>query len=438
MICPSMCGLRQIFLAAVIAAAAHADEPRVVGAWRFDPSRFGPTVAWLMPLIGVVDAAGLIPLEDQPVADGLLVGSLLGTYPHRATLWTTPENGGFRTVVEADAPGQFPVMRQALQTILTHYGDAANHEQELFDLPGDRQAVRYRLADWPEHQYLEWFADAEHFYIGVGRGALATPPSGASPAAHRAAIRPLDGADVFLELYVDVAALHETMGADREETKLARHWRLSRFGGAQQMMLHGRWAGTSLVLDISMLRDGQMTATAVTLDRWPAQALHAKPPGSFHIAAPIDWPATVERIGRWADAEWDEPTRQRCAALGEKFAPLVLISDYPRPFLPLPGTATTYAAVRDDADPERVAKQLHDLVAPFMQAEAGDVKVAHDRKTGLYWLDSPLRKLIKAPAWGWSNDGRVLIVSFSPQAVLENRRWLANKSATSSPATPLQ
>ena len=82
----------------------------------------------------------------------------------------------------------------------------------------------------------------------------------------------------------------------------------------------------------------------------------------------------------------------------------------------------TAGVVSGDAD--RVAKVVLLLAGP---SDSVDERALRSDLSRVYWLDSPLRQLFKAPAWGWADApaGPALIASFSPQAVLENRAWLA-------------
>jgi hypothetical protein len=427
---------------------------RLVVWYRLDTSRFrAGATGWIGPIVGLLGAAGLVPADEQPVADGLLIASLLTAYPqHVAVLDIAeprPDDGSagitfadlsrYRIVLEAEAPGSFAPLRGAMAAILAHYGQPNERSQTLIDLPGDREGVRYRLADWPDWLCLEWFADGERFYLGVGTGALERWLSGALPQQvsgvlepHRQAIGAHDADSVFIEWFVDPAALHDALGKRLASTELARRWNLSRFGGAEQVMMVGRWEGTFLMLDVTTRRDGRLRHEPLTLAHWPADAGMPMPDAGFHMVAPVDWPLWVQRSQRWFGL--DIGSAHRAAKIEQLLGavrPYLLISDYPRPWLRVPGTATLYLALRPDVDGIAARKQLRDLLAPaFERLDADDLAVVENRDEAVFWLDSPLRRIIKAPAWGWAThahqtgDADILIVSFSPQAVLMNRAML--------------
>lgn len=149
-------------------------------AWIF--SDFDPPTTWLPPLIRVLDTVGVLSADNQPVADGNLIASFLGTYRHRVTLLDLKAYRHLprevvierlQLVLVLEAPGAFARIRQTLQTILGHYGRPENRRQTLIRLPGRRIGVRYRDRTWPPWQSFEWTAAAQRFYFAIGQGTLA-------------------------------------------------------------------------------------------------------------------------------------------------------------------------------------------------------------------------------------------------------------------------
>ncbi len=434
--------------------------------YRFDPSGFEPPTMWLAPLLRMLNAAGVVRGEDQPVADGILIASLLGAHPHEAVVYEL-QAARYRPrelmmqrlqmVLAIDAPGRFGQLHQSLATIVSHYGPAATREQSVLKLPGGRFGIRYRQPTWPAWLTLEWSADKRQFFVGLGEGALerwfADEPGddqrprpnvhGGGPAvdAHRRLIDPPPGQAPFLETFVDLTRLRRGAPTLFVTGRTTPALELFELEDRHQWMVHGRRAGTFMVLEVTSERAGQFSRSTLSLDHWPEDAGMAMPPGKFHLVAPINWPAAAQRVLDLVRIIYDAPDRpmfdrlldeyERQAGTSideyvEKLGPYVVACDYPRPWLTIPGTASVYAPLDPQADATEARAAFANLMAPLLppiwDRLPQEVGVAFDRPRELYWLDSPMRQLFKAPAWGWAD--RTIVASFSPLAILQNRTFL--------------
>lgn len=459
-----------ILLFAGPSRAGETSPPPILAYYRADPRNFNPSSAWMSGFIRLLDAAGVVPLREQPVADGVLAATVLGTYPHSVTLLDLRakrlipgkvEIDRAQAVLTVEAPGQFASLRQTLATILSHYGQPEEREQAALKLPGDREGVTYRLKGWPEWLAVEWFAERDRFYLAVGAGALSRffdevegQAKSKQLAPHRgitrggAATRP---ADDPIELYFDIAALRRSAPTLFQTGRLSPLLELFQLENAESWMLHGWWSGKFLMFAVTATRGGATASRVLTHDAWPGDAGIPQPEGGFYLVAPIDWPAAVDRvvevirITRGPDkrpafeakrAAYHKAAGVELAAFLGQFRPILLMSDYPRAWLPIPGTATVYAPLREGTSEKAARARFAALMQPILEglpvaatqeAEPSGLTVVHDEESDVYWIDSPLRQLFKAPAWGWAAtpDGGVLVSSFSPTAVIENRKWLA-------------
>ncbi|MCC7192255.1 MAG: hypothetical protein IT444_05670 [Phycisphaeraceae bacterium] len=458
-----------VLILTVTGRAADTATPAMLAYFRADPRKFNPSSAWMSGFIRLLDAVGVVPLSEQPVADGVLLATVMGTYPHSLTLLDFRANRVIpgkvdiervQAVLTLDAPGQFASLRQTLTTILSHYGQPQERLQTALALPGDRHGVTYRLKDWPQWMAIEWFAESDRFYLAVGAGALNryfkeaqqredSPQLGS----HRretmtaAATRPADNP---IEFYIDLASLRRSVPTLFQTGRLSPLLELFQLDKTDSWMLHGWWSQRFLMLAITTQQEGKTTSRLLTRDTWPADGGVPQPEGSFYLVAPIDWSAAADRavefIRRTIEPEKRSAFEEELAAYRratdidlasffKQFRPVLLMSDYPRAWLPVPGTATVYAPLRQGASEKTAREQFAALMRPVIEglpgpssqkAESDDLTVEYDAKADVYWVDSPLRQLFKAPAWGWCStpeDG-ILVSSFSPTAVLENRKWL--------------
>ena len=435
---------------------------RPLAFYSLDPTDFDPPTAWLPPLIQLLDTAGVLSAKNQPVADGILIASFLGAYRHRVALLDLkayrhlPRDvviERLKLVLVLEAPGSFARIRQTLQTILGHYGLPGHRRQTLIRLPGRRVGVRYRDRTWPPWQSFEWTADAQRFYFAIGEGTLAAwfeadRPGDADPRlpAHRAQIKSVAGRKRFLEVFCDLDGLRRSVSSLFDTGRTAPILQLFGLGESDQWMLHGCRAGSFVVVDATTRQGEQMYRRRLTLDRWPRQAGVPMPTGNFHLVAPVDWPDAVEQLlglvrlihepterpefDRIVDT-YQRQTGVRLTTYMSMFRPYLLASNYPRAWLAIPGTATLYVPLRRNERAEAAHGQFERLMRPLLgERGAEELGVACEASSGLHWLDSPLRELFKAPAWGWSGGageqpGRTFIASFSPHAVEENRKFLA-------------
>lgn len=431
--------------------------------YSFVPSGKSSASSWLAPMIRTLDAAGMVRADDQPVADGVLAASILASYPHRAAILDfqagrvgkgTLDLKRLDVVIEIDAPGAFESIRRSLETALAHYSAAADVQQTEIELPGQRRGVRYRDQNWPAWVTLEWCTDQQHVWFGIGEGVLErwlnmNDPVRSDPSAvlHRAAANFPADADHFFEFFMDIRGLRKaapTLFHTGRTLPLLAVFDMDR---ADEWMAHGWTSGTFLMLDTTTKEKGRLSARRLTQNTWPSDLGVPQPPGKFHLVAPIDWPSASERVTelvRWSHDPRDrhlvdESMQDFTAASGiqpgeavNKVQPWLLVSDYPHSWLSLPGTVTLYAPLRPDVDSDEARAMLKRLMRPLreMHTAPDSVGVAYDRDDDIYWLDSPLRGLFKAPAWGWAESSTpngqatVLVGSYSPRAIEENRRLL--------------
>jgi hypothetical protein len=466
------CRLLFFWIVVGLSTTLHAADPLpILAYYHADPLRFNPSSAWMGGFIRLLDAAGVVPLREQPVADGVLAATVLGTYSHSVTLLDLRAARGApgevridraQAVLTIDAPGQSASLRRTLATILSHYGQPGDREQSALPLPGGRQGVRYRIKGWPAWVALEWYSDEDRFHVAVGAGALARyfeevegGRRSDSLADHRqsvragAATRP---ANDPVELYVNLAALRGSAPTLFQTGRLTPILELLGLRGDDSWMLHGWWSGRFLMFAVTTGRGGKTSVRVLTRDTWPEDAGVPRPEANFYLVAPIDWPEAAARLLRLASLTLEPADRaafdrlvagyRRAAGVDpavflHQLRPVLLMSDYPRAWLPVPGTATIYAPLAGGVSDPEARAQFVALMRPIVEgfesaattpADPRSLKVIHDDRADVYWLDSPLRQLFKAPAWGWvaGTQGGVLVSSFSPAAVLENRRWLGS------------
>lgn len=442
-------------------AGLSAAPPDPLAFVRVDPRRFAASPAWLAALLRITSQSGVIRPEDQAVVDAVLVATTLGTHPHLLTLLDLGDVGRdergrltvgrLQAIVSIHAPGRLADLRRSMQTILSHYGDPARRRQAPLQLPDGRAGVHYRVDDWPSWLCVDWFAEGDTLHVGLGRDTLArwlAAPRGSPPVVqpHLDALAdlPAGHADrpLLLRGFVDFARLRRQAPTLFHTGRLTPILQTLSLQDADQVMIEGRWHGTLAVLGLTVARADAVRAMPLTLDHWPADAAVPQPPGRFHLVATLGDPGWVRRIvelvkytkepsdrakvDRWVRQHWG-PDAARLIEHVQRYEPMLLVSDHPRSWLPLPGTATLYAALRPGENAAEAEAELASLLAPAMHAgEADDVTIVRDAPTGLAWLDSPVRGLFKSPAWGWAEDAArpTLIVSYSPHAVLANRRWL--------------
>jgi hypothetical protein len=454
-----------VLLAGVAARGEWSPPAGTVAFVQADPRGFGPSSTWLASMLRMLSAAGVVRAEDRPVADAVLVATLLGSHPHTLALLDLKaerfvpgdvEIDALQAVVSVAAPGRHGEFRQTLQTVLLHYGKPEARQQTTIDLPGGRQGVRYRLTDWPEWMAIEWAADAQTFTLGVGEGSLqqwfARDDVGddprVTPHLQAMAAMPAGNADhaLMLRLFADLDQLRAsapTLFATGRLTPLLRAFDLD---AAARVALQARWKNTFVVMAGTASSEAEgVTAAELTLDHWPDDAGVAMPPGGFHLVAPMDGPRAAVRLNSLVrilrkDSHWRDYDRfvrdhfgrrlERLTDHVARYRPLLLVSDHPKAWLPVPGTATAYLVLRENEPIAPAAEELQALLAPAIRTPddpADAVAIVTDPATGVQWLDSPMRALFKSPAWAWQD--RVLIASYSPVAVLENRRWLQRQEA---------
>jgi len=469
-------------------------EPLVY--YRADPRRFGTSAQWLPVFLRMAGAAGVVPQGQQEVFNALMFVGLMGTYPHRFAVLDlqahrfTPRDvklTRFRSVLVFDAPGQYAQIKQALVSVLMpgRGADAADDAKQtainLPPAPGSDQArpgVRFTRDSWRPGHAVEWTADGRSFYIGFGRGSLRqwltwqdaqreahgeAAPHPRNTKAHRQAVSTArehaDDAGVFFELFLDLERLKRAAPTLFQTGRITPLLRLYGVDDATRWMMHGRWSGKFLLFDLTWEkpdgRPGALTHRELTQDHWPDDVGLPRPPGHFLVVAPIDWPAAVNQLLQvvWLAHEPEdrhlvtanldaffERTRVTFSRTLRRFEPYLLMSGHPRSMIPLPGTATLYAPVKEGADAQAAQREFDTMMATLLPGngsplaiaqprDADALRVRRDPATKVYWLGSPLDAIFKAPAWVWHEPTQpgnrpLLIGSYSPQAVLTNARWL--------------
>jgi len=436
---------------------------RPVAMYQFDPQNLHPPGRWLPTLLRLLDTTGVIRAEDQPVADGVLMGTLLGGMKHRVIVLEcslaryVPREVHVRRlaiVVEVEAPARFPEVRAAMTQVLGNYGSPDERESGVIDLPGDREGVRYRFTDWAPWAALAWTADEQRFYFTLADGALAhwlehreTILADPLFQKHRTAAPIEDDQHSLVELYVNLDQFERSAHTLFETGRTTPLLKLLDLENTGHVMVHGRSDATFLVLDVTRQRGDRITTQPLTIDHWPDSTGIAKPPSDFHLVAPIDAgeltqfvldlirliyeppdrAAFVEAIGRH-----QKQTGIDIIELAESVGDHLLIASFPRAWLSLPGMSSVYLPLSPHADTTATRRKLAALLQPMVKSLPAEgppspqLGIVRHPPSEVSWLDSPMRQLFKAPAWGWlhRDTDEALIVSFSPQAVLTNRQWL--------------
>ncbi|MBI1336951.1 MAG: hypothetical protein GC164_08320 [Phycisphaera sp.] len=464
--------------------ADNAPPPVVPGTlayFRFNPPPNASDLAWLGNLLKALQSTGVVPPDGRAPADGVMLATVLASCPFSFSLIDLKgqryiprqvDIDRLHAVLVIETGSKTAELRQVLRAVLSHYGEPEKREQSVIELPLHaplEEAARFVYRDgWPGWLAIEWTSDKDRFYLGIGKDSLAhyfglagqgqdadTPIQ-----MHRECARDARGVAAYdrqrplVEFYADFAALRAAIPTIFNSGRTTPMLNLIALGQADSVMLHGRLAGTFLVFDMTTLQGGLINCEQLSLDHWPEDVGMPLPPGTLHLAAPIDWSLTADRtlaLARLAEepeyrGAFDEDLRQYLQQIGMTQEQLIgyfrgyprylLASDWPRPWLPIPGAMTMFAPFKSDANaigPSQ-KERFHSLLAPFILnpiplTPTSDLGVAFDPQSQIYWLDSPLRQLFKSPAWGWAGTENTpcLIATYSPQAVLQVRAWLEGK-----------
>ncbi|MBL0921401.1 MAG: hypothetical protein IBJ10_04645 [Phycisphaerales bacterium] len=462
------CGAALTLLAAgALGASPDEPPPGAVAWWRMDPSRFSaaapsPEVraqreAMLAMVRSAVTGGAVGEGRALGAVRGLLAASEVGARAHTLSVLEfsasrPPVGAGMdverlQMALSIRAEGGHERFLPTIRSILLPPAGAGAPpgRQRAFDLPGGARAVAYTEDGWEPWREVSWASTPGAFVVGLGRGALERA-SGAGAGerpwgAHRALV---DGArahgEVFFEAYLGVARLRSAFPEAFDSGRV--HRTLDRLGllEARDFMLHARFverpggAPPLIAIDATWTARGgaEPQRLELTLDHWPQDAGMPSPPGSYVIVAPMDWPAFAALgLDLWLGANVDVDIEAKRAALEawraqhgaelDRFIASLgghaVISDYPTPLLPIPGAATVFVPLREDA--KGAPGALDGALSPFRGA------IQRDRAgVSSYGVD-PVG-LMKMPGWLVMEDGprAAFVAAWTPGAAAEGAAWL--------------
>lgn len=465
-----------LLLIAFRSLAAPPPPSDAIAWWRFDPTRFSaaapsPEVrAQREALLGMVRSAiagGAMGDEKALGAvRGLLAASEIGARPHTLSVLDfaahrPPSGAGvdmdrLQMALAIEATDGHERFLPTLKSILLpppSSGASVRGRQRAFELADGVRAVAYTEPDWEPWREVSWASTPGAFLVGLGAEALPKAHTGADAAgeapwrAHRDLV---DGSraegEVFFEAYLGIARLRdgfpEAFATGRVHRVLARLGLLH----ARDLMLHARFVdlGASLppiiAIDATWIMPGEAAPQRRSLskDHWPDAVDMPPPPGSYVIAAEMQWPEFVSlALDLWlaSNVDVDLPERSQSlaawrAAHGTELegflaslGPYAIVSDHPTPLLPIPGAATLMIPLKAGA--EAGCGDLSDALSPFAKAIQTD-----GAGVSSYAVD-PLG-LLRMPGWSVVADGPnpAFIAAWSPGAVSGAAAWLRN------PVTP--
>lgn len=439
--------------------------------YRLDTRSFDQQLSGIIPLLmQVAERSGFVDKGVHPLFDGLLAASVVGPVPHTLCLMDLDleaEPGTLKLnvtelaavlVIESDREHRTYV--QTLGTILQHYGREADRDQRPFVLSNGRDAIRYKASTWADWQTIEWASLDGSFIVGLGVNSIerwlsmqtdiatSDPATLAGVPAHRAEVARARGGrqgTPLLEAWVNLDQMRQRMPEILAQGR-AREWLVAwQLDNARNWMFHTRRDDRFLVADITWQRRSQTKAVIahrpLTRDAWPEELALPMPPGGYVIVADMEWQAafqrvldayratqTPERQVRFDEDLADHQRRFRSdyARLWPSLQPYLVMSNYPKPPVAVPGATTIYFEVQKRSSPRTVQRRIHNLLREFMEGDdpdrLGDAIVRFDRDQEMYWLQLEQTGLLQTPAWGWA--GRWLVGSWAPAPVLENRAWL--------------
>lgn len=466
-------------------AAAPPPPPEAIAWWRFDPARFAaaapsPEVrAQREALLGVVRSAiaGGAMGDEKALAAvrGLLAASEIGARPHTLSVLDfaahrPPSGAGVDmdrlqmalAIEAADGHDRFLPTLKSILLPPPSSGSPIRGRQRAFELADGVQAVAYTEPDWEPWREVSWASTPSAFLVGLGTGSLSKAhaegdAAGKTPwRAHRELVDEWRAeGDVFFEAYLGIARLRD--GFPEAFATGRVHRVLSRLGllHARDLMLHARFVNMGAQLPPIIAIDATFTLPgdtapqrrALSEDRWPDGVAISPPPGSYVIAAEMDWHEFVTlALDLWLASNVDVDLPERTQALatwrGAHGADLeaflaslgayAIVSDYPTPLLPIPGATTVIVPLSGDSKTAGV--RLSGALAPF-------AKIIQTDGAGVssYAVD-PLG-LLRMPGWSVVADGprAVFVAAWSPGAVSGAAAWLRNPitpgtSPTSSPS----
>ena len=219
-------------------------------------------------------------------------------------------------------------------------------------------------------------------------------------------------------------------------------WKLD---NARNWFFHGRRKGGYLLFDLTWERrsdpNREVHHRVLTLDQFPKDELELpEPPGDFVAVIPMNFQAAFDRImsayratlspskldafdARMKVYERNNHTTFR--ALWSSLKPYLVISNSPKPPIPVPGAATLYFEL-DGKNPNARAMQnrLESLLKIFMTSsnpkKLGESAVRYDRETQSYYLQLERADRLRIPSWGWVGN-RFLVAGWGAPVVMQNR-----------------
>lgn len=474
-----------------LGGAAKAEDlfeapPGVVGWWAFDPARFASAEdraaerRLLEAGMQAALSAGLIRDQEAAYAVAALLGaSVAGSSPHRVCVLD------FRAEPEADGNGMAVQSLQmvlelrtredhrrlvgAIRSIVIEAEDVEEDDrpagaQRTEEVAPGREAVIYTRSDWPAWREVSWHSGPGAFTIGLGRGALARwfalrdAEVSDAPRAWDAHLDALDAAGrprraPFLRAYCDIDALRRGFPEAFQDGRAVRLLGSLGLANARDLMVHGAWVDEEpgpnlLALDASWSPrsrpPGDVRTGAITSSAWPEEASMTlgRPPGSYAMVVRGEWMAWLglgvnayagtmtelrllafrSKAQRWVRTVG--PVYQR---LSERMGPWVVLSDVPRPPVPVPGLSTVFAEARPGQDAGEIEAELEAVLRSL-----GDERVVRDERTGVWSLrvlpeEADPAGVVRAAAFAVVDRGErppVVVISWSPAAAAEARAWL--------------
>jgi len=476
----------QAAICCVGAANAADDQPRAsaspripahaVAFYSFDPTAFEqkPGAASLLPTaVRIAESSGLIAREFFPIFDGLAAASVAGTVPHSLALlefdgvFDEEAKNDFRItdlqlVLTLDTASSHRTYIQTLTQILDHYdGESKNDEsQTIFQLTNGVSAGRFIKPEWERWQAIEWASLPDAFLVGIGAGALdawidanetATDHDAfAAHWSHAPASTDVSTPRRFITTFINFERLHLLMPevlAQGRPRRMLETWKLD---NARRWFFHGRRDGRFLLFDLTWEGRsdprGEARHRSLSTSEWPDEMTLPEPPGELLAVFPMDFEATFARILQAYRSTlspgkleaFDERMRQyehrhrtTFNRLWDSFKPFLIVSNYPKAPVRIPGASTLYFELAGKRTNARAAQnRMEALIDIFMDSpdprRLGDSAVRFDRESRMYYLQLEKSGTLRLPSWGWA-ENRFLIGGWGPPVVTANREWLENQ-----------
>lgn len=472
--------------AALIDGGAARAEPAApkdaLAWWRFDPTGFAAAgapraqrEAILMGLRAAVSSRVVGDSKAAAVLEGLLVASEVGAAPHTLCVLDfeairPPEGTGIdiermQIVLELRTMRDHVTYMRTIKAVLIDAPRAALGEQappegrqRIIDLPSGRKGGAYREPGWEDWREISWCSSEEGFTVGLGAGSLERwfaakdirhvvreprPWDEFQQAVDEA--RPEGG--VFLEAYASVRALRAGFPEAFVTGRIARV--LTRLGliQARDVMIHGRrvrnaieGAPPMLAFDATwrIFGDDGVHRLALSESEWPAAELNMPvPPGSYVIVAKTDWEERFElaldlMVAGTQETDMPERIAARHAWLTHfgaetrtllgSLKPWLIVSDTPTPLLPIPGSSSFFAELREEASVDEAQRALGAMLSPFRDRVDFDV-------TRMWTYKVDPGGFVRIPAWGFAvgERARVLVGGWGPPVVAATREWVGKR-----------